>query len=504
MVIAYQRKTNEFYRKQISELEDSLTLVQNQRSLELFKDLPFYFWNKPKTQQHNTFVGTVGLPVKNNIEHGLYDFEQEIIEYLEADNPSSPKNKHLYILKSSGLGITTLLLYYIGWKCTTNNDWSNGRVCILTAPRLDLTIDLVDRLKAIFTRKELLQFDSRNTICNINSCKIEAFPSHLGLKGMRGLTDIKMIVCDEASFFNDSEISECRDTIERYWAKSNPLIVLCSTPNKPNDLMDIIKKEAEDKCIYHRMYLDYSVGLDKIYSQQEIALQRLSPSFRREYDLAFAGMEGNVFHVRDIDSAIARGIKYYNDKVNRYTQKSMGLDPSWGSSSFGVCITELRDGLVNVLEADEYPRADFNQMLDLTVELINKYDMSFDSGARIFVDGANPEFIRALKKEVYEDENYDLTIDVIKRNTGSSFSLVSIINNMFVVPIAFAKFHREMLAHTKRILEDRGGQIAIHPTFDKLITSLRTAVEKDGKLDKDSTSHNDVFDSLRLALMRYQ
>jgi hypothetical protein len=29
--------------------------------------------------------------------------------------------------------------------------------------------------------------------------------------------------------------------------------------------------------------------------------------------------------------------------------------------------------------------------------------------------------------------------------------------------------------------------------FDKLITSLRTAVDNDGTLDKESTSYNDIF-----------
>jgi hypothetical protein len=140
MVIVHQRKANEFYRKQISELEDSLSDIFNQNQLRIFKDLPFYYWDKPKEEQQGTFVGTVGLPIKNYVEHELYDYERNIIEYLERDEPTDPKNHHLYILKASGLGITTLLLYYIGWKCTTNNDWNNGRVCILTAPRLDLLL----------------------------------------------------------------------------------------------------------------------------------------------------------------------------------------------------------------------------------------------------------------------------------------------------------------------------------------------------------------------------
>jgi hypothetical protein len=51
------------------------------------------------------------------------------------------------------------------------------------------------------------------------------------------------------------------------------------------------------------------------------------------------------------------------------------------------------------------------------------------------------------------------------------------------------------------ILEDDGGRIAINPDrFDKLITSLRTAVDNDGKLDKESTSYNDIFDAFRSTL----
>ena len=61
-----------------------------------------------------------------------------------------------------------------------------------------------------------------------------------------------------------------------------------------------------------------------------------------------------------------------------------------------------------------------------------------------------------------------------------------------------------MLCRCKIILENEGGRIAINPVFDKLITSLRTAVDKDGTLDKESTSYNDIFDAFRLALKFYQ
>ena len=54
------------------------------------------------------------------------------------------------------------------------------------------------------------------------------------------------------------------------------------------------------------------------------------------------------------------------------------------------------------------------------------------------------------------------------------------------------------------ISESEGGRIAINPDrFDKLITSLRTAVDNDGTLDKEATSYNDIFDAFRLALKFY-
>jgi hypothetical protein len=55
------------------------------------------------------------------------------------------------------------------------------------------------------------------------------------------------------------------------------------------------------------------------------------------------------------------------------------------------------------------------------------------------------------------------------------------------------------------ILESNAGRMAINPDrFDKHITSLRTAVDNDGILDKESTSYNDILDAFRLALKFYR
>ncbi len=46
--------------------------------------------------------------------------------------------------------------------------------------------------------------------------------------------------------------------------------------------------------------------------------------------------------------------------------------------------------------------------------------------------------------------------------------------------------------------------VEIHPTFDKLITALRSAWAKDGVLDKEVTSHNYILDAFRLALRPFK
>ena len=58
---------------------------------------------------------------------------------------------------------------------------------------------------------------------------------------------------------------------------------------------------------------------------------------------------------------------------------------------------------------------------------------------------------------------------------------------MKIAPANFNKEHKAMLYHCKMILENDDGRIAINPDkFDKLIISLRTAVDNDGILEKDT------------------
>jgi hypothetical protein len=106
------------------------------------------------------------------------------------------------------------------------------------------------------------------------------------------------------------------------------------------------------------------------------------------------------------------------------------------------------------------------------MDLISKYQVD-----KIYIDGANPSFIKSLKLQIGEEADYDKVI---------------------------ARYRSEGFGDDAALKEQEAGKIAINPDrFDKLITALRTAVDDDGVLDKEATSYSDIFDAFRLALKFY-
>ena len=76
---------------------------------------------------------------------------------------------------------------------------------------------------------------------------------------------------------------------------------MVSTPNTPGGLFQKIEQEPFDTRIYKKVFLDYTYGLDKIYTKTEIEKAKASPSFEREYCLKYQGLIGNVFSQASIE-----------------------------------------------------------------------------------------------------------------------------------------------------------------------------------------------------------
>jgi hypothetical protein len=227
------------------DLKKRVTLEAPHQQSSLFERIenkPFWIWNIEKHKQEDVrakgsccFNHITGLPQKDGNDKPLYDYERIMFDSLVTQNGNStnPYRKHLWIKKATGLGISEYFLRFMAWLCLKNNALAGSQMCIVTGPRIDLAIALIDRMKKLFASSKGISaaaaFDTKETIIVLNGVKIEAFPSH-HLDAMRGLPNVSFILLDEADFFPPGQQQDARDVSERYIAKSNPYIVMVSTP----------------------------------------------------------------------------------------------------------------------------------------------------------------------------------------------------------------------------------------------------------------------------------
>jgi hypothetical protein len=377
------------------------------------------------------------------------------------------KTKHIFVKKSTGLGIIELLIRIMCWLCLRNDDYKHSQMVVVTGPNQDLAIKIIKRMKGLF-EPHGITFDSKETVLNLNGCSIEAYPSN-HIDAFRSLTNPKFILLDECDFFPKHQQEEVRHVAERYIAKSDPFICMVSTPNAPGGLLERIEKEPIDSCIYKKLFLHYSEGVSKIYTEKEIEKAKKSPSFPREYELQYQGLIGNVFAPAAIDKV--QKIEYDPDNIIPDCKVSIGVDPSFGNK-FGIVATRFVNERIEVFEAEEYERPDFNDMINRVWEIKQQHRID-DNNLTIYVDAANPEIWQSLKRMLKEDysENYVFgKLAYYKKNN------INPANYMKVIPTPFNTQGAKMLQHTKSLLEDKDNLVVVDKKFDKLLTALRTAV----------------------------
>ncbi len=399
----------------------------------------------------------------------LFDYEKKIID-------AWAKTKYHWIKKATGLGITELTIRWIAWNCLKDNVWRDQQVDInvvmVTGPRIDLSITIMNRLKSLFEGHE---FRTKETVCKLNGNRIEAFPSH-HLSSARGLNP-RIVFLDEADFFPVGQQQEARDVSERYIAKTDPHILLVSTPNLPGGLFDNMEQEKDS--MYNRMTLLYPTGENKIYTPEGIAAAKLSPSFEREYNGKYGYGVGDIFI--EIDEIIEEyETVYVGGRAGTYA------DPAFGFSKFGLVSGEVRNGIVYITEAEEYVRESPSLMLDVMEESYNKHKQSCK------VDAAHPGFIKDLNErgvpalavafgsQVPESEG----ISRAKESSYKNETLITLKKKMPIVASLMVKRRK----------------VRIHPQFTALISQMRAVkFDKKGGIDKEEVSF-DLIDALDMCL----
>jgi hypothetical protein len=197
---------------------------QQKSSFDILLNKTFWIWNKQEhlklaqeTNQQCCFNHIVGLPQKGGIAYPLFDYEKLLYDALMSTDGSF-KDKHLWVKKATGLGVTEFMLRIMAWLCTIDNGMvsnGNSQMCIVTGPNIDIAIKLIRRLKNIFERKLGLIFTNKETVLELNGCRIEAFPSN-HLDAYRALENPQFILLDESDFWRKGEVEDVRHLSERY------------------------------------------------------------------------------------------------------------------------------------------------------------------------------------------------------------------------------------------------------------------------------------------------
>ncbi len=395
----------------------------------------------------------------NALPHKLeyFDYEAELENIMVH-------NKKIWVKKATGLGVTEFFNRWVAWNCLKDDVWKNEQIDVsaifITGARQELTNQIIGRIKGLFQ----IDFKTKESVVILNGCKIEAFPTN-NLSAARGLNP-RIILLDEGDFFPKRYQDEARTVAERYIPKTNPHIAMVSTPNLPGGLFERMEDEKDNG--YVMKFMDYTIGVGKVFTQENIDTAKKSPSFEREYNLKYGFGVGDIFE--GIDSCIER----YELRRIDGTRAVLTGDPAFGSSNFGVLGAEARGDKLYVLEAYEYHRASPSSMLDLMTDMAHNYNDN------VKIDGAHPGFIRDLEERGIPALPVNFGLQIREYDSASVQSLRS-----------------KMTINAAQMVKN--GAVRIHPSHKKLISQLRSAqFDKKGGVDKEELNF-DVGDCFIMA-----
>jgi hypothetical protein len=95
-------------------------------------------------------------------------------DLLFISNGNTNQDRHLWIKKATGIGVTEFMLRIMTWLATKDSAYRNSQMVIVTGPNLDLAVNLIKRLKGIFEPKLQVYFSDRETSLILNGCDIQA------------------------------------------------------------------------------------------------------------------------------------------------------------------------------------------------------------------------------------------------------------------------------------------------------------------------------------------
>ena len=143
---------------------DNPLLSDYKDSLDIFGNKPFWIWDQ---QEHNEqftkpidqccYNHIIGKPVKNNVEHPLYDYELQVTKTIEENN-------NVFVKVSRGLGITELILSFLTWKILYNSGLDFKKIFIISGTREQHANNEKQWIQDLFSKRfPLIILESKST-----------------------------------------------------------------------------------------------------------------------------------------------------------------------------------------------------------------------------------------------------------------------------------------------------------------------------------------------------
>lgn len=176
---------------------------------------------------------------------------------------------------------------------------------------------------------------------------------------------------------------------------------------------------------------------------------------------------GDVFKPDKVDGIVAE----YDVMPTKAFNKALGVDPAFGSSLFGLCGIEERNGALHVILSEAYERPSFDDMARAIAKVYHE-----DAYDCIYADSSNKPMIEEL-------QNYGCRVEAV----------------------SFSTENKEMIASTQFFIDKRPPQLLIDKGFPELIHELKNAQWAKGgtKLDKAGQLTLDRLESMECALRHW-
>jgi hypothetical protein len=181
----------------------------------------------------------------------------------------------------------------------------------------------------------------------------------------------------------------------------------------------------------------------------------------------------------------------------------MGIDVGFSTSKTSIVILQTTNNRLQVLHSSEHERPSYEALVHYILKLYREYRVN-----NIYVDASAVSLIASVKSLLREpSQNYEEDM----HNLEKQHPFTPVQRLRVVIPLAWNRYHKEMLQNLKMFLDDdrvgldgHVGMMQISEKHQSVLTALRGATAEELSLLKEESPGNDTLDALMAACHHFR